>query len=306
MKIIFETLFGSHLYGTNTEGSDLDYRGVYVPSIDDFLGIEKIIEEPDLSIKGENKSTTLDRKVKSVKMFLLEAAEGQTQVLEMLFAPKNVIKTTSPAWEMIVAHRELFINKHTIFPFIAFSTSQVEKSIVKAENLAIVRKVIEALNQERPNSRFKDAITKHDLKLNTLMLQDNVEAVLLANRKFLTNQSVKEVRKKLISIEETFGSRTISTLEEGKCNRSLYHSYRVLFETEQMIRHGNLSFPLPKDQVDFLLKVKKGEYEGDFMDEILTKCEELKALPSKHLKEVVDRKFLNQLCIDVQKKALGL
>ena len=36
--IAFETLYGSHLYGTAMPGSDVDIRGVYLPGLADFLG----------------------------------------------------------------------------------------------------------------------------------------------------------------------------------------------------------------------------------------------------------------------------
>ena len=36
-RIILITKFGSHLYGTNTENSDTDIFGVFVPNIEDIL-----------------------------------------------------------------------------------------------------------------------------------------------------------------------------------------------------------------------------------------------------------------------------
>ena len=35
-KLIFETIIGSNLYGTNTEESDVDIRGVFIPSEEYF------------------------------------------------------------------------------------------------------------------------------------------------------------------------------------------------------------------------------------------------------------------------------
>jgi predicted nucleotidyltransferase len=36
---VLETLVGSRLYGTNTESSDWDYRGVFVAPIDTKVGL---------------------------------------------------------------------------------------------------------------------------------------------------------------------------------------------------------------------------------------------------------------------------
>ena len=36
-KILFKTLTGSKLYGTNSENSDTDIKGVFLPDIKDLL-----------------------------------------------------------------------------------------------------------------------------------------------------------------------------------------------------------------------------------------------------------------------------
>ena len=37
MNLIVKMKFGSHLYGTDTENSDVDYKGVFLPSKEDIL-----------------------------------------------------------------------------------------------------------------------------------------------------------------------------------------------------------------------------------------------------------------------------
>ena len=36
-KLVFLTVFGSHLYGTNTLTSDTDYKGIFIPHKQDLL-----------------------------------------------------------------------------------------------------------------------------------------------------------------------------------------------------------------------------------------------------------------------------
>ena len=36
-KLIYLSQYGSHLYGLNTENSDLDFRGVYIPTFEDII-----------------------------------------------------------------------------------------------------------------------------------------------------------------------------------------------------------------------------------------------------------------------------
>lgn len=37
MKTIVKTIAGSHLFGLNTENSDTDYKGIYLPSAEQIL-----------------------------------------------------------------------------------------------------------------------------------------------------------------------------------------------------------------------------------------------------------------------------
>ena len=50
MKILMKAVAGSHLFGTNTPESDMDYKGIYIPSKKDFL-LSKV--ESTLNIKRD-------------------------------------------------------------------------------------------------------------------------------------------------------------------------------------------------------------------------------------------------------------
>ena len=57
-KLIYLSQYGSHLYGLNTENSDLDFRGVYIPTLDDIIlkkDKDEINTELKLEIKIPNK-----------------------------------------------------------------------------------------------------------------------------------------------------------------------------------------------------------------------------------------------------------
>lgn len=45
---ILEVITGSNLYGTNTPESDIDYAGIFIPTIDYYFGLKKV-EEADFS-----------------------------------------------------------------------------------------------------------------------------------------------------------------------------------------------------------------------------------------------------------------
>ena len=109
-ELIYLTQFGSHLYGTNTENSDLDFRGVYIPTINDLIlhkDKDEINEELTLfEIRDEyNKNPVIytkepktlisswhlkqikvDIKIFSLQKFIKLCSKADTNALDLLFS----------------------------------------------------------------------------------------------------------------------------------------------------------------------------------------------------------------------------
>ena len=77
--IIYLGDFGSHLYGTNVESSDLDFQGVFKDSLRDIvLGRSKDdIDESD-NVNQKNSAGDLDKKWKELRIFIRNCLQGQT------------------------------------------------------------------------------------------------------------------------------------------------------------------------------------------------------------------------------------
>src|SRR6516162_8798992 len=105
MKLIVEMRFGSHLYGTTTPLSDLDYKGVYIPDARDILlqRVRRSVSQSRPKALGEkNSAGDVDRELYSLQRFLELLAEGQTVALDMLFAPDAVmLRQPEPVWHEI-------------------------------------------------------------------------------------------------------------------------------------------------------------------------------------------------------------
>lgn len=112
-KLIYLSQYGSHLYGLNTENSDLDFRGVYVPNLDDIIlkkDKDEINTEIELwEVRDSNKEnptyhieepTTLinswylrkvkvDIKIFSLQKFIQLCSKADTNALDLLFSLNN-------------------------------------------------------------------------------------------------------------------------------------------------------------------------------------------------------------------------
>ena len=105
-KLIYLSQYGSHLYGLNTENSDLDFRGVYIPELNDiilhkdkdeinteltvtmFLRQKKLLdhtfEESDYEWTDVKKK--VDVKIFSLQKFIQLCSKADTNALDLLFS----------------------------------------------------------------------------------------------------------------------------------------------------------------------------------------------------------------------------
>ena len=97
MNLVIKMKFGSHLYGTNTETSDTDYKGVFLLTLEECL-LNKIPKSCNLSTKkgeAKNSSEDIDTEIYSLHKFINLAVEGETVAIDILHAPTNMLLYTS-------------------------------------------------------------------------------------------------------------------------------------------------------------------------------------------------------------------
>lgn len=116
--IIYGCIVGSHAYGTNVEGSDIDKKWIYVQGTEDFYlnGYKAQIE-----ISKDEVAYELSR-------FLELAQKANPTMLELLFAPIDCIIYKDPVFDLILKLRKEFLTKQCKFSFGGYAISQIEKA----------------------------------------------------------------------------------------------------------------------------------------------------------------------------------
>jgi len=118
---IFECLTGSKLYGTDTPASDEDFRGICLPPMDVLLDPFSNFEQKNSGFEEE------DRTIYDLGKFMKLCADGNPNIIEMLFIPENKITYNSDTWRKIVDNKNLFLSKKVKFTFSGYSFSQLQK-----------------------------------------------------------------------------------------------------------------------------------------------------------------------------------
>ena len=119
-RTIYLARHGSRAYGTSTPTSDHDLRGIAVPPKEYFLGCVHHFEQAEQ--KGDPDIVIFD-----LRKFMTLAADCNPNVLEILFVePADQLKVT-PAAELLLAERHLFLSKKARHTFSGYAMSQLKR-----------------------------------------------------------------------------------------------------------------------------------------------------------------------------------
>ena len=174
-KLIYLSQYGSHLYGLNTENSDLDFRGVYIPNLDDiilgkaqdeinteltvtmFLRQKKLIdhtfEESDHEWRDVKKK--VDIKIFSLQKFIQLCSKADTNALDLLFSIEcNLVEKyinykvnvlDSIMWN-IFTNRDKLINTDRLESPITYAFKQATKYSIKGERRQVMLDLLKHVN----------------------------------------------------------------------------------------------------------------------------------------------------------------
>ena len=119
-RTVFLTVYGSHAYGTNRAGSDLDVRGVCMPPSKYYHGYLERFEQAEF--KGVQ-----DAVIYEIRKFFKLAADCNPNALEILFTdPRHHIQSTLIG-DKLLANRDRFLSRKAKHTFSGYAISQLKR-----------------------------------------------------------------------------------------------------------------------------------------------------------------------------------
>lgn len=277
MKLIVQIKFGSHLYGTSTPQSDLDIKGVYLPDARDILlqRVKPMISESRPKAHGEkNTADDVDNEAYSLQRYLEFLAQGQTVVLDMLFAPDwAMIEPPDQTWLDVQALAPKIMTKGAT-AFVKYCRQQANKYGIKGSRVAASRIALDVLKraEEKHGAQEKLEVVYNDLKQavdsNEFLAfsegkQPNGDPITyfeVCGKKTMLTASIKIAREVSQKLVEEYGQRALAAeRNEGVDWKALSHAVRVGHEAIELFDTGHITFPRPEAQ--HLLAIKQGEVE---------------------------------------------
>jgi hypothetical protein len=264
IRTIVRMKFGAHLYGTDTPDSDLDIKGVFLPSKRDILlaTVPKCYNFTTGDQIGKNTSADTDIELYSLNYFIDLACQGQTVALDMLHAPDEMLLETSAIWHSIVSNRSAFYTRN-LSSFINYARRQASKYGIKGSRLNAVQSVLDIMKKADGESRLRelwDDLPRNEHCIERGKDPNGMRQYEVCGKIFQESAKVGYVIPILEKFMESYGQRARLAASNTDIDwKAVSHALRAAYQVRELLTDNTITFPL-KD-AKFLMDVKTGSLD---------------------------------------------
>lgn len=277
-KIVYVTKTGSTLFGTNTPTSDVDYRGIFIPALNDVLLKQDIPFYKRETSKEKNTSDDTDFELWSMYHFVNLLRKMETNSVDLLFSMFDETTTMEQDEYFVpyVKDNSIKFLSNNFKSFIGYSTGQIKKYQIKGNRY----KELVSFNKSLTSLTFKE--NKLEDIWGTLKSLSNeytyikfiyangpdrhnkeqVEYISVLGKLFHSDVSIEYFTSKTIALEASFGARTKATADTAdKIDyKGLSHSLRIIREMNELIDTNMIIFPLAYSEEIKSVKIGNCDY----------------------------------------------
>ena len=310
MRIIVKMKFGAHLYGTATSDSDLDYKGIFLPTKEQLLlgCLPKSHNYSTGKDYSRNTKNDVDTELYSLHYFIKLACAGQTVAMDMLHAPDSMILKKSKIWEEIVKNKQKFYTKN-LKSFIDYARRQASKYGIKGSRINAALQVLEILKKEDPSKKMKEVwsrLPRIEHCYDVAPDPNGMRQYQVCGKSFQESAAIGYVLPIIEKFYDDYGRRAKLAAENRNIDwKAVSHALRAAFQTKEILTESTINFPLRN--ADFLRKVKQGKLDyisevGPLLETLMEEVESLSLTSS--LPEAVDRKFWDKYICETLEREL--
>ncbi len=262
------TAFGSHMYGTERAESDVDYRGVFMPSATDILCqnvTDSSKDAPEELIGTDFMSHPFHRFLKMVRY-------GEPAAIDMAFAPEEFwVKghTDMRVWDQFLNTRPCLLSRD-LPKYLGFCKTVVEAYGIRADRHEAARKALEIVELAMIShgglarvAVVEDQIKALDPRFVTTGADSEQRALLgVCGTNIHITQSLTDFQIRLASMNRMFKRQASSDrADDAKDFKSLHHSVRIVEQGLELLTTGKLVFP--RANAEYLLAIKQQRTDFD-------------------------------------------
>ena len=281
-KLAYITKFGAHLYGTNTENSDIDVRGLYWPDIKDLI-LEKKLNSLSYTTgdnKTKNNVNDFDIQMWSVNYWLSLVNKGDTNAIDLLFSmysPSKLVDDNEVKKLLIDFYDkpiELIDLKNTT-GYIQYAYLQAKKYGLRGSRIDILKKSKQFFQSKLTNENDKynrivqyfDELLEKYYEPSYLFekVNNNDRCIYILGKGYHGSIKLEEAINRLDAEYNKYGERAILAEEnKGVDWKAVSHAVRACYQMLELIDTEFLIYPLKA--APEILEIKLGH--KDWLTEV--------------------------------------
>lgn len=316
--VIYITEVGSRLYGTDTPNSDIDYKGIFIPSQKDILLKKDIMHytSDTNNSKQKNSSEDVDFQLWSVYHFFDLLKKMETNAVDVLFSMVNNKGYNTEASNLIVKHHKHLLNNN-FKSFLGYAFGQVKKYQIKGKRyneLDHFVKNIYIWSDKHLNNKLssdwnelKSIVQSQNYEYIKYVFalgpksngkQEVIEYISVLGKLFSPDVTYGYLYERLMIQYNQFGNRTKSTSEtEEKIDyKGLSHSYRIISEAVELLTTETLVFPSLEAKYIKSIKLGNEDYQ-EVLENIHNRLDEVDLLLLQNKFSEIDENIFDELLL---------
>jgi hypothetical protein len=317
-ELIYLIKFGSHLYGTNTKNSDEDYKGIFLPSVNSCI-LQKASKSLTYSTgneKGKNTKEDIDIQLWSLQYFLELLAKGEVNALDLAysFTHEDIVIYCRYEFERnFFPNISKFFNAGDCNAFVGYAIGQAKKYGIKGSRLGKIKDALDYMS-DFFSQYGTDKVTPirnqvmyeidkkfHDDSYCFIKEKNGNRFLIICGRMHQESILTTELYERLKSHYESYGERSeLARKNKGLDFKALSHAMRCLYQMEELLIDGRITFPLKS--ANKLIEIKKGELHFNEIEKMINdKIDEIKAKLKTYNTKTKDQKFIENFILNIYK-----
>jgi hypothetical protein len=320
-ELLYLVKFGSHLYGTSTPDSDLDLKGIFLPSKESALlgKMPKHYTKSTGERDSKNSKDDVDTQLWSLQYWLELVGKGETNGLDLLYShtyPEMVLYK-DPFMDVIFNNANRLFTTTDCNSYVGYAIGQAKKYGVKGSRMGVIKRVVDWMDRAegrlfRPDEKLEEFINEllascqddsycfvKDLKGSNGKVSPYL--VLCGSKHDLTI-SLAEFYKRVKTTYDKYGDRAkAAERNEGIDFKALSHAVRAVDQMRELLLVGEIRYPL--ESAPTLVAIKKGVYSWNEVEKIildgLDEIDSLRKVCDEKCK--LDSKLVKNLVLDMYK-----
>lgn len=303
-RLCFITLGGSYAYGTNIETSDIDLRGVMLPTKEELIGLDRFDQRID---------DNTDSVIYEFNKFIRLVSGCNPNCIELLGCKQYLV--FNEVGEQLIENAKMFLSKRCIKTFGGYAIAQLRRlenalchdSYAQEDKVKHIRQTMEvamAKLEDKNELFFNDAIKVAE-KDGKLKMSFNINDIDI--------EQVRGALNDLLTIEKTYnklGQRN-NKKDQAHLQKHLMHLIRLYLTAFDILEKEKI-YTFRENDRDFLLEVRNGKFFEnnqltcefrDYLAQLEKRFDEDKEKTT--LPEKPDFKEIEKFVIDVNTKVIN-